>query len=171
MPTTTFTPEEIQEFKRLLGKVREENFFLPDEETMRAVHGTFSMWAPELVIIRNNNGKGKEILLAIYDGGMEEFHGAWHIPGGYNEWPELDIQATCSRVAKREIGTDVLYVRTLDSYKWRTGEHPYGHPLSLFVMCEPTEEIVETEKLRFFPVRELPLGLLGPHRRFIERFL
>jgi len=170
MPTTSFTPEEIQEFKRLLGKVAEEGYWFPDEETTRAFHKVASMWAPEIVIVRNGS-KGREILLAVYDGGMKEFHGAWHIPGGYNMWPESDIQTTCSRVARREIGADVLYVRTLDSYKWQDGEHPYGHPLSLFVMCEPTEEIVETEKIRFFPVRELPLGLLGPHRRFIERLL
>jgi hypothetical protein len=183
MPATTFTPEEIRETKRLLEKVAADGYWFPDEETTRAFHSTVSMWATELVIFRNDDWflkvlhwfripwKKKGILLAIYDGGMKEFHGKWHIPGGYSIWSELDIQATCFRVAKKEIGAGVRYEETLDSYKWRRGEHPYGRPLSLFVRCEPFEEIRETEKLRFFSKSELPANLIEPHRRFIERFL
>jgi len=168
MPTA-FTPKELKEFKRLLAKIPEDGYF-PDEETMRAFHGVVSMWATEIVVVRNGR-KGREILLAVYDGGIEEFRGAWHIPGGYNRWWEPDIQATCTRVAKREIGVDVICQRTLDSYKWQNGEHPYGHPLSLFVECVPTEEIKETEKLRFFSKEELPANFLGPHRRFVQKYL
>lgn len=169
MPTV-FTPEEIKEFKRLLGKVVVDDYFLPDEETMRALHSVVSMWAIEIVIVRNNSKK-KEILLAVYDGGIKEFHGVWHIPGGYNKYSHPNIQTTCSVVAKREIGVDVLYERVVDSYKWRTGEHPYGHPLSLFVECIPVEAIAETEKLRFFSKNELPANVVPPHLRFIQKYL
>lgn len=117
------------------------------------------------------NGFPFEILLAVYDGGAKEFRGKWHIPGGYNRWPEMDITATCSRVAKREIGCDVTFQNVIGAYKWQTGEHPYGHPLSLYVECEPVQKIVEKAQLTFFRVDRLPNLMVEPHRRFIHDHL
>ena len=162
---------EAAELRRLLLKVAYDGGYWPDEATLRAAHGVISAWAPELVIRRSKNLWEKEILLAVYKGGAEWFNGKWHIPGGYNLWPEQDVQATCSRTAKREIGVDVTYQRTIDIYKWRTGEHPYGHPLSLYVECVPAAEVVESEKLRFFSKSNLPDNIVIPHRRFIEEYL
>lgn len=165
-----FTPEEIRKFIWFLKKVTKNLYRFPDEKTMRTVHKTISMWAIELVIVHRRQRK-KEILLAIYDGGAEKFQGKWHIPGSYNLWPELDVQATCSRLAKRELGIDVRYRKVIDIYKWRSEEHPYGHPLSIYAECLPKEVIAESDKLRFFPIDELPENLLEPHRRFIEKYL
>jgi len=167
---TVFTLGEIEEFKRLLKKVAADGYYFPDEEAMRVVHSIVSMWAPEIVIVKDN-GENKKILLTVYEGGIKEFQGKWHIPGGYNRWPEMDIQETVSRVAQREIGVDVCYKKTVDSYKWRDGEHSYGHPLSLFVECLPRKNIIETEKLRFFSKDEIPANTVEPHRRFIQQYL
>ena len=118
-----FTPDEIATLRALLGKIAENGGYWPDEETMRIAHGAISYWACELVLLRDGKN-GLEILLAEYSDGVEAFLGMWHIPGGYNKVLEKDTQETCSRVAQREIGVDVDYCETLDSYKWAPGEHP-----------------------------------------------
>lgn len=158
---------KIRAFIYLLRDVARNGFFFATEELMREFHRVASMWAPELVITRRTEN-GTEILLAVYGDGVKEFRGLWHIPGGYNRWDEPDIATTCSRVAKRELGTDVIYGWVLDAYKWKTGEHPYGHPLSLYVECRENMEIEVNEKRRFFPIDNLPVKLVSPHRRFIE---
>jgi len=190
---TPFTPGEDAELIRLLLKVAATGYRWPTERSMRVAHGVISHWASEIVITRPKGIRTREILLAIYEGGVEEFRGMWHIPGGCNIWNELDIQTTCSRVALSEIGVDVKFVRVLDAHKWREGEHPYGRPLSLYCLCEPQtpggkvvinllpvemvgtaqepEPVEESEKLRFFSVSDLPERLLEPHRRFIEQHL
>jgi hypothetical protein len=171
---TYFTEEENQELRRLLRKVKDNGCRWPTEETMQIGHGVVSYWAPELVITRPGrqlHSRVPEILLAIYDGGAKWFMGMWHIPGGYNEWPELDVQATVSRVAKREIGVDVIAGRTIDEYKWRDGEHPYGHPLSLYKECQPVATIIQDGRLQYFPCTALPKNIIEPHRRFIEEKL
>ena len=168
---TDFTQAEMTELTRLLNKVAANGGYWPDETTMRAAHGVVSVWAPELVITRLNQRGETEILLAMYEGGAEFFNGLWHIPGGYNRWPEKDVQETCSRVAMREIGVNVRYTRTMDVYKWQTGEHPYGHPLSVYASCRPAGKITESGKLRFFPKNDTPENLVVPHRRFIQNYL
>lgn len=165
----TFTDEENEGFIRYLEKVRRNGFFVPTEETFRAVHQTFSQWAPELVILRENGWRNRQILLKVYDDNAEMFVGMRHIPGGYNRWLEGDVQTTCSRVAQREIGIDVVYQFSYPNpYKWQDGEHPYGHPFSVYASCRPLGEIVESENLRFFSVDQLPENLVVPHRRFIN---
>jgi ADP-ribose pyrophosphatase YjhB (NUDIX family) len=161
-----FTKAETAELIRLLKKVAENGYRWPTEECMRSAHRVVSFWAPELVIMR----EPKEVLLAIYDGGIEEFRGMWQLPGGYNRWDEPDVQATCSRVALREIGVDVKFVRVLDAYKWQN-EHPYGRPLSIYCLCEPVGTVKESEKLKFFPPNNLPERLVEPHGRFIKERL
>ncbi|MFH1246158.1 MAG: hypothetical protein V1489_00050 [Candidatus Liptonbacteria bacterium] len=164
---TSLTSNEVQELKRLLAIVKQDGGWLPDEESMRLLHGTVSMWAPELVITRIVHWR-REILLAVYGDEVERFRGHWHIPGGYNRFPEAGIQETCSRVALRELGVDVSYVYTYPNpHKWTNEEHPYGHPLSLYVKCVPLSEIVETDTMRFFCRENLPENLLPVHLQFI----
>lgn len=167
---SAFTEEETNDLIRLLKKVGDNNYRFPSEECMRAAHGIISMWAVEIIITRLNRRK-KEILLTGYEGGAEWFHNKWHIPGGYNKWPQPDIQAACSSVAVREFGTDVGYIRVIDAYKWHQEEHPYGRPLSLYVECVPKRPIQETDKCHFFAKNALPENLIEPHRRFIQKYL
>jgi ADP-ribose pyrophosphatase YjhB (NUDIX family) len=175
----SFTIEETKEFCQLLRKIAKNGYYFPTEKCMRVAHSIVSMWASELVILRvKKNIKEQsskfitdEILLTVYDGGIKEFQGKWHIPGGYNRWQEPDIQTTCSRIALREIGVDVRYLCVIDAYKWKKNEHPYGRPLSLYVLCEPKNPIQENDKCRFFSKRHLPQNLLNPHQRFIAKFL
>lgn len=167
---TQFTYEEILELKKSLNKLKSENHFFPDEFTMRAFHSVVSMWATELVILKKQNNE-LTILLAKYDGEINEFKGKWHIPGGYNKWHESDIAETCSRIAHRELGVDVKFVNVIDAYKWTSEEHPYGHPLSLYVECEIVREPVLNENLNFFSFNSLPKDLLPVHKNFLELLL
>ncbi len=162
------TEDEAKLMAQFCRRIAANGHFIP-EPAFEPLHGLVSMWAPELVIIRQPNKKGPvNILLAMYNGGAKMFTDMWHIPGGYNRWPEEDIQATCSRIAERELKIDVTYTRTIDVYKWLDGEHPYGHPLSLYVRCLPNSSIREIESLKFFPINELPEKMVEPHHRFIK---
>lgn len=166
IPETSFTNVEERELIRLLKKVRDDDYRWPTEAVMRAAHNVISFWAPELVITRyGRKTPSSEILLLRYDGGVKEFQNMWHIPGGYNHWDESLIE-TCRRVSSREIGVDVRVDRVLDAYKWGE-DHPYGHPLSLYVRCVPVAPVEERENLRFFSTTSLPFDTVEPHRRFI----
>ncbi len=168
--TNNFTPEETREFARLLRKIAENDYYLPGE-AFEAFHGIASMWAPELIITRREENGETEILLAMYHGGAAMFEGNWHIPGGYNKFDEPDIQATCTRIAKRELGIDVSYKKIIGAYKWREGEHPYGRPLSLYAACDPKEEIKETDSLKFFNAENLPDAIIPNQKRFIVKHI
>ncbi len=147
--------------KRLGG-----NTWLP-ENVFLAIHAAVSMWAPELVIVRQRQGR-KEMLLTPYDGVFRRSY--WHIPGGYNLRDET-MQQSCSRIARRELGFDVRAQKIMDAYKWTAQEHPYGRPLSLYVLCRPVRRIKEHARMKFFPVRHLPKKMMPAHRKFIEKNL
>lgn len=164
-----FTPAECVELERLMRKLAKANGFWPTEHTMRAGHSAISMWAPEVLITREHEGR-TQVLLGVYDGGAEFFQGMWHLFGGYHKLGEPDVQTTCSRHAKG-IGVAVRYDRIVGEHKWRPGEHPYGHPLSLFCLCTPLGEIVETDKVRFFDLDELPENTVACHREFLKTYL
>src|SRR3989338_517354 len=111
MSESVFTPEEAKELARLLRKIPKDNYFIP-EAAFEPFHGVASMWAPELVILHSyfrhkEIEESFKILLTVYKGGADFFKGLWHIPGGYNRWNEPDIQATCNKVAHRELGVNV----------------------------------------------------------------
>lgn len=171
-----WTREKLQGLKEGLALVGEHGGFWPDEESFRLAHSCYSAWATELVVLRASmtpfgSNRPGQILLALYEDGVEEFRGMWHIPGGYNRKSHRSMQETCSAVAQREIGVDVKIGDILDQYLWQPGEHPYGTPLSLYVRAEPLTPIVETDKLRFFYLHDLPESTVRPHRRFIGKIL
>ncbi len=159
---------------------------------MRAAHGVISYWALELVITRARD-QGTEILLTVFDGGVEKWRAEnfWHIPGGYNNlmdqgepgkeippdgWGMKSIQPVANRIAKRELGTDVRVQSILDVFWWprraidqweeERGQHPYGTPLSIYVECKLLSDCAEWENL-FFPISALPSPIVKPHKEFI----
>ncbi|MFY9462605.1 MAG: NUDIX domain-containing protein [Candidatus Sungiibacteriota bacterium] len=166
-----WTAEETETLIRLLEKVKADNGWWPDEACMRAAHGAMSAWAPELVITQFD-GIARKILLVCYEGGVVEFLGMWHIPGGYGTIADKSIEGACSRIAMRELGIDVDFIRTYEQpYLWRPGEHPYGRPLTLYTDVRPRGTIQETASRRFFGRDELPENIVEPHRRFIKQFI
>ena len=165
-----FTPAECVELERLMKKLAKKGGFWPTERTMRAGHSAISYWAPEVLVVREHNGE-KQVLLGIYDGGAEFFKDMWHLFGGYNKPKEPDIQAVCNRHAKGGFGVDVRYERIVGEHKWAPGEHPYGHPLSLFCLCTPLGDVVETDRVRFFGLKDLPKNTVVSHHEFLERYL
>ncbi len=190
IPGTSFTPEEEDQLLHLLSKVRQDKCRWPTEASMRAAHRTVSYWAVELVVMKEVlDDKGqweKQILLAAYDGGFEGWKGSWHIPGGFNNpipddassayWGMQTIQPVASRVAKREIGVDVVVMSVRDIFWWpragevwdeAKGEHPYGCPLSIYVECALCGELPANKEVRFFPVGKLPTPMVVPHGHFV----
>lgn len=163
------TKKEARDLEKLLTRVIASGRWWPNEKTFQLAHGITSAWAPELVITRVHKSK-KEILLTKYGGGAKWFSGMWHIPGGYDSWKRSDIQADCTSIAKRELGIDVKYVKILDIYKWKPGEHPYGRPLSLYVECVPKKKIIETEAKKFFPVQKLPEKVVPCQKNFVKKY-
>jgi 8-oxo-dGTP pyrophosphatase MutT (NUDIX family) len=181
-----------RDLQSVARRFRRQKYFWPTERAMQTIHGIVSHWAPELVITRRHRDR-VEILLARYNGGVREFRGLWHLPGGYNKIPDArrhlpqysfrfgikSIQPTISRIALREIGVDAEVEDIMDLYWWprwlrnrklfRNGRHhPYGWPLSIYLRCQPDGEIRETEDLRWFPVGQLPQNTVIPHREFIR---
>jgi len=168
---SSFTGEQEETFFRLLEIVRKDGGFLPSERTKRLFDSMFSMWAPELVILKGL-WRRRKILLTLYDGGAERFRGFWHIPGGYDRFIHPDFEATCQAISKRELGVGVSVGHIIHAHKWRPGEHPYGRPLSVFVECSLREsDQKRLMKGRFFSIQELPSQMVPVHRRFIEQFL
>lgn len=157
------TKDEERLLVKLLQKSTEHGFWF-SEKVFRALHGVVSFWAPELVITRKNH---QEILLTPYEGYFRT--GYWHIPGGFSQRNET-IQQSCSRIAKRELGLDVRMQKVLGACKWTAREHPYGRPLSLYILCRSREPIREHGRMKFFPVRNLPRKTMPPHRKFIEQY-
>lgn len=171
IPNTSFTGRDERALIRLMDAARSDRertgFAWPTESAMRAVHGAISVWAPEIVIVRHGQSPSGDVLLAKYEGGAGWFDGMWHIPGGYERKPESTFEAICDETALREIKVGVIVRNVLDVHLWTTKEHPYGRPLSLYVLCDPIGEIVETDTLRWFDLRHLPTPLVGPHERFL----
>lgn len=56
---------------------------MPNETSMRILDSMRSRWAIELVFAREDRTLPDRILLTVYNGGIEEWRGRWHIPGGY----------------------------------------------------------------------------------------
>jgi len=53
---------------------------------MRIAHSMTPRWAPELVFTEPwPKFPEVKILLTAYDGGIKEYRGKWHIPGGYRQ--------------------------------------------------------------------------------------
>lgn len=162
------TNDRDRAFIDYLREVRAKGFFWPTEEVLREVHATVAQYATELVITRKRPG-GTEILLTVYQGGVQEFLGLWHLPGGYGRWNE-SISETCVRIASRELNAKVSVNGVLDAEKWMPSEHPYGMPLSVYVHCQLSSTFLESNEIRFFPVHELPeKTMVQPHLRFLQK--
>jgi ADP-ribose pyrophosphatase YjhB (NUDIX family) len=153
--------------------VRKNGGYWPDQDTVELAHGCMPIFATELIILRKAQGGEHEILLEVYHHtrGYPQFEGRWHAPGGYARTPDPDLEAVSNRVARRELGIGVRLVRMLGAEWWGIGEHPYGRPLSLLMLCEPLGLIPESEERGFFPVTELPQPMIEVHERFIKKFV
>lgn len=178
-----WTDEEVQTLVRLLEKVKADGGWWPTEECMNLAHGSISAWAPELVIFKHwwmrwrMFRRWRKVLLTVYEGGIKEFRGRWHIPGGYGTHRDISFQSTCSRVAIAELKIDIRFIRVFPRpYLWLPGnpgkpEHTYGRPLSIYTLVRPKGVIQETDTRRFFGRQELPDDLLPVHRKFIDQFI
>lgn len=167
-----WTPQEVQDLILLQEKVRADGGFYPTEEAMRIADSIRPRWAAELVFAGGDRTLPDKILLTVYNGGIEEWRGRWHIPGGYGTIEDTSFAETCYRLALKEVGVEVKVIRILGHpYLWAPGEHIYGRPLSIYTLVWTPAPVQETEWRRYFAFEELPPHTIEPHRRFIEQFL
>lgn len=181
MERESWTDEEITAGIRFLEKVKRNGGWWPTEECTRAAHGAMSAWAPELIIFKHRwmeshiFRRWRKVLLTVYEGGIQEFRGRWHVPGGYGTPRDVSFQSVCSRVGIAELKTDVWFIQVFPQpYLWLPGrkpEHPYGRPLSIYTLVRPHRTIRETDTCKFFGRHELPDNILPVHRRFIKEFI
>lgn len=165
IPNTSFTYGDDLEFVRLCEQMKDDNGRTPSEESFRALGGAWNLPATELVVLQPQ----QKILLRVYEEGVKEFLGKWHLPGGYVRLNKATTEDDCNSVAVRELKTGVEVIRSLDLYKWLAGEHPYGRPLSLYMHCRPTAKVIESDTCRLFEIQDLPENMVEPHRRFIQK--
>jgi len=82
-------------------------------------------FSTELVVVKDG-----QVLLT-----WREFEGTagWHTPGSYVN-PRETWQDTVSRIAKREIGCDVIFTRTLHTFS--NPQNPRFHDITVLAQCE-----------------------------------
>ncbi|MFH0853018.1 MAG: NUDIX domain-containing protein [bacterium] len=161
MKNIYLTPKDISQFSDLVAKLRQQNYWLP-ERAFELMHRAMSWWAAEIVIMRKG---GKEVLLTLYTG--KYFKGQWHIPGGFSIRDE-SLEQHVDRISRREIGQSVKFKKVLSTYKWKANEHPIGRPLSVFCLCQPAKKIIETDEMKWFPIKKLPSTMIGCQKRFLQ---
>lgn len=151
---------EFKIFKNVLKKIQKQGFWIYDG-IFEEIHSTFSMWAIEIVILQKN-----KVFLTKAPPHFKK--GLWCLPGGYNRWNE-EIDILCKRVSDREIGIPVKPLRTLGIYKWKKNEHPYGRPLSVFILCKPLRNVKDSSFGKLFDIRNLP-PVVPCQEKFLKSF-
>jgi ADP-ribose pyrophosphatase YjhB (NUDIX family) len=80
--------------------------------------------ATELVVI-----EGERVLLTHR---RDKYFTGWHTPGSYTD-PGEDWQKTCTRIAERELGCDVKFVRILHVFS--NVDNPRFHDVTALALC------------------------------------
>lgn len=100
--------------------------------------GNAGRWGPVFTPLMSKIVPFSTELVVVRDGAVlltwREFEGTagWHTPGSYVN-PGEDWQDTVSRIAKREIGCDVVFERTLHTFS--NPRNPRFHDLTVLAQC------------------------------------
>ena len=125
--------------------------------------GKIVPFSTELVVIR----EGAALLT------WREFEGTagWHIPGSFVN-PREDWQMTVSRIAKRELGCDVLFERKLETFS--NHQNPRFHDLTVLAQCRLTSDPLKSKydpgagdpvQGQFAWFKEKPADILPVHNK------
>ena len=142
----------------LLGKLKAEGLAAPKmpRAVWQALHGLVLQPAVEIIVSRT----GWDFLLTYR---QDEAWKGWHIPGGFMGCGE-SVGASCQRIARQEVGADVIFEELVDAYVWP--DHPYASALSLVCSCRArTAPVTGT----FFT--SSPPDMVPHHADFIAAFL
>jgi ADP-ribose pyrophosphatase YjhB (NUDIX family) len=152
-------PEELDRLVELLRRLRAGGLVPPHMPYLvwRAVADLVPQPAVEVVASRT----GRDFLLVHR---RDEHWDGWHLPGGFMA-PGESIAGACNRVAEREVGVSVAFVRVVTAFAWP--HHPYAHAVSL--VCHCTTPQGEPRAGTFFT--ELPAGMVMHHADFVRAFL
>lgn len=172
-PAADWTTEEEEGLALLMAKLKQKKGWVPDK-VLLPTHQAINFYAIEIILEKwkwNDDCWG--ILLSVYEGGVKEFQGLWHIPGAYTKEGET-LKETAAKAGIRELGSPVQIVKVIEDQKWPPGVHPWGgRPISSFTLCEAEREIEETDNRRFFTLSELPPPeeMVPVHPEFLDWYL
>lgn len=156
------TPERVKLLGELLKEMTRENEFIPKEAWLPLQDAVVTSWV-ELAVPKKTD-QGWELLLTYR---KDKNWDGWHIPGGMWKVQYPTFQDICNAVAKRELGTEVEYLRNVYTVKWT--KHPFAHPLAIVCICKAKGEILETETTKFFARKEVPSNIINSyHREYID---
>lgn len=152
------TEEEIKLLDKLLNQLITDDLAVPNmpKPIWKTLHRLIPWPAVEVLITQN----GKDFLLTYR---KDENWDNWHIPGGFM-FPCEQVEEACRRVAKRELGIDIKFVKLLMTHAWQTNDH--GTALSLLCVCKP---LGKPQDGKFFT--EIPEGIIPEHGEFVKKFL
>jgi ADP-ribose pyrophosphatase YjhB (NUDIX family) len=152
------TEAETEQLRSLLLKLRAEGLAVPRMpcDVWKALRGLVVQTAVEILITRN----GDEFLLTWRE---DQHWRGWHIPGGFLG-PEESLKAACRRIAKRELGIEVIFEHLLMAYVWP--DHPYASVVSLLCICS-TESTPCTGSFH----QRIPEDTLPNHDALLRAFL
>lgn len=156
---------------KLLGELIDEmaqdpRGFIPDG-AWAAVQKAFALPYIEMAIVRRGKSGQAEILLTHR---TDKDRNGWHIPGGL--WRTRQTLEQCiEKLAKVELGPQVVpkLVTKGTWEKWH--DHPYGVPISHVAICV-AEGVVESDTIQWFG--GVPSGMIhdhGHHAGFIKNAL
>jgi len=149
--------EELAARCKKMGK-----YFFP-EPIFLGLHKLVRMTSVELVFIED-----AKMLLCFRGDKTPYYKNMWNIPGSYVRRNETFLD-TAIRVAKDEVGIDLESIRQIEAKEWM--DHPVGRPISIFFLAFPKEEIIETKRIRFFRVEDLPRNTPPLQIEFAKNYL
>ena len=156
------TPERAKLLGELLLEMRREGEYIPEESWLPLMDAVVTSWCE--IVISRKVGSDWEILLTYR---KDKNWDGWHIPGGLWKVQYPAFQDICNAIAKRELQSEVEFVRVVDVVKWT--KHPFAHPLALLCLCSPRGEIQETETTKFFSKENVPENMVNEyHRQYVE---
>lgn len=113
------------------------------------------------LVIKNKKG----ILLTKRD--IYPYKGYWHTPGGGILFGER-IEEAAKRVAKKEVGVNVKFLKVLGIMEFKTIKN-YGHTISIGCLCKPLSEKVsgsdQASEIGFFKV--CPKKIITEQKEFL----
>ena len=102
---------------------------------------------------------------------LPTWHNQWHFPGGTVHYKET-IAHAARRVAKSEVGVEIVVLKTLGYMEFPSEEKErgFGWSVSIALLCEITsgellKKTAEASDMRAF--RELPENTMAEHRSFL----
>lgn len=135
-------------------------------EEFKAIYAKVPRICVELVVLDSK----KRVLLTLRD--IEPWKGFWHLPGGGLLFSE-SLDDAVKRVAKEELGVDIVIKKMLGTIEFKPSKLFYGHVVSLpYLVVLKSDKIVLDNQARDFKYfKKLPQNIISEHKKFLKNLL